>query len=95
MNSNPPDGVFSDNEKQALSHAWNWFSLHAAQRMQCFNFFLIATAFMTAAYATLFVSRQYWVAFAIATLGFLFSVCFHRLEVRTKTRAFDLADRRE
>jgi hypothetical protein len=36
--------------KVALDHAWNWFNLHAGQRMQTFNFFLIATAFLIAAY---------------------------------------------
>ncbi len=39
-------------EKQAFDHAWNWFSLHAGQRMQSFNFFLIATAFLFAAYGS-------------------------------------------
>jgi hypothetical protein len=32
--------------KQAREHAWNWFALHATQRMQAFNFFVVATAFL-------------------------------------------------
>ena len=35
--------------KQAREHAWNWFALHATQRMQAFNFFVVATAFLIAA----------------------------------------------
>jgi len=26
---------------QSRAHAWEWFSLHATQRMQGFNFFLL------------------------------------------------------
>jgi len=36
--------------KQAREHAWNWFALHATQRLQAFNFFVVATAFLIAAY---------------------------------------------
>jgi len=31
-----PDGA-------PLKHAWDWFALHASQRMQTFNFLLVAT----------------------------------------------------
>ena len=43
----PPDPV--EIAKQAREHAWNWFALHATQRMQAFNFFVVATAFLIAA----------------------------------------------
>jgi len=39
--------------KQAREHAWNWFALHATQRMQAFIFFVVATAFLIAAYASI------------------------------------------
>ena len=69
--------------KSALDHAWNWFALHAGQRMQSFNFFLIATAFLVAAYAT--VLKEYReVAAAIGLLGAWISFWFNRLEHRTK-----------
>lgn len=72
-------------DKEALSHAWNWFTLHASQRMQCVNYFLLAMAFMTTAYVTSFISSHYWAAFCVALLASWFSLCFNRLEHRTKT----------
>ena len=71
-------------EKEALSHAWNWFTLHATQRMQCVNYFLLAIAFMTTAYVTSFNGAHYWAAFSVAVLAAWFSLCFNRLEQRTK-----------
>jgi hypothetical protein len=38
--------------KELREHAWSWFSMHAQQRMQTLNFFLIAMAFLAAAYGT-------------------------------------------
>jgi hypothetical protein len=54
--------------KMALEHAWNWFNLHAAQRMQTFNFFLVATAFLIAAYASL-LEKLPLAALAVALIG--------------------------
>lgn len=39
--------------ERAHEHAWEWFALHATQRMQAFNYFLVGTAFLFAAYGTL------------------------------------------
>jgi hypothetical protein len=41
MTPSDPDEI----AKQAREHAWNWFALHATQRMQAFNFFVVATAY--------------------------------------------------
>jgi hypothetical protein len=71
---------FSD---AALNHAWNWFALHAGQRMQSFNFFLIATAFLVAAYATVLKEHRD-IAVGIGILGAWISLWFNRLEQRTK-----------
>jgi hypothetical protein len=49
MTAPDPDDI----AKQAREHAWNWFALHATQRMQAFNFFVVATAFLIAAYASI------------------------------------------
>ena len=32
-------------DKIAFDYAWNWFALHAGQRMQSVNFFLVAASF--------------------------------------------------
>jgi hypothetical protein len=69
--------------KQAREHAWNWFSLHATQRMQCVNYFLVATAFLAAAYASLLEKHPgpgVCVALAGAWIGFW----FNRLDFRTR-----------
>jgi hypothetical protein len=61
-------------EIKALDHAWNWFSLHAAQRMQTFNFFLVAIAFLVAAYASL-LDKSHWAAAFIAAAAAWLAFC--------------------
>ena len=52
----------ADAEQAALEHAWQWFALHARQRMQCVNFFLVAVAFLAAAFVTGLKDDYYAVA---------------------------------
>lgn len=73
----------SDIEKDALKHSWDWFSMHAAQRMQSFNFFLVATAFLAAGYSAL-LDKQPIAAIAVALLGSIISNLFSRLDLRTR-----------
>jgi hypothetical protein len=68
---------------QALTHAWNWFALHGKQRMQIVNFFLITTAFLSAAFASSILSTPI-VASAVGLVGFISSVTFSRIESRTR-----------
>lgn len=75
---------WGDAEKEALAHAWDWFSMHGGQRMQLVSFFFVGTAFLTSAY-TLSVREHLWlVATAIGIFGALFSVLFLLIEWRTK-----------
>lgn len=69
--------------KDALEHAWAWFELHAAQRMQTFNFFLVATAFLVAGFGAV-VERDQGLAMGIGMLGAWISLWFNRLERRSK-----------
>jgi hypothetical protein len=69
--------------KEAREHAWAWFSLHAAQRMQAFNFFLVATAFLIAGYASL-VEKHRSAAIAVALLGAWLTFWFTRLDGRSR-----------
>lgn len=69
--------------REIRDHAWNWFALHATQRMQSFNFFLIATAFLVAAYASTLDKRPI-AAMGIALLGTWLAVWFNRLDRRTR-----------
>jgi hypothetical protein len=65
---------------RGLDHAWQWFNLHATQRMQAVNFFLVATAFLSTAYVA--ALRFPAVAAGVSALGILFSLVFYRFEIR-------------
>ncbi len=65
---------------KGLDHAWQWFTLHATQRMQAVNFFLVATAFLSTAYVA--ALRFPAVAVGVSALGTLFSLVFYRFEIR-------------
>ena len=69
--------------KQAREHAWNWFALHANQRMQAFNFFVVATAFLIAAYASL-VKEKPAAAAVLAFIGAWLAFWFNRLDARSR-----------
>ena len=82
--ANDPDHD-SDAEKTALEHAWAWFSLHATQRLQSVNFFLIAVAFLSAAFVTAVKEQMYVLAGGIAILGACVSYFFYRMERRIRS----------
>jgi hypothetical protein len=67
----------------AREYAWSWFALHASQRMQHLNHFLIAAAFLFAAYGTALPHNEV-AAIGVALVGFLTCLAFHRLELRTR-----------
>jgi len=68
-------------EELALQHAWEWFALHARQRMTCVNFFFVAVAFLAAAYVRALTNNRA-VAVAIGLVGAWISWWFHRLDDR-------------
>jgi len=70
--------------REGLGHAWQWFSLHAGQRMQCVNFYLLATGFLVAGFGTAVTAKQFAIAGTIAALGAWLTVLFHALEIRTR-----------
>jgi hypothetical protein len=69
--------------KDAYNHAWNWFSLHAGQRMQSFNYFIVATAFLVAGYSSLLEKRPA-IAVGTALMGAWIAFWFTRLDRRTR-----------
>jgi hypothetical protein len=69
--------------EEAREYAWAWFALHASQRMQHFNHFLVATAFLFAGYGAA-LPRDDGAATLIALLGFVTAFTFRRLELRTR-----------
>jgi hypothetical protein len=77
--SSDPDEI----AKQAREHAWNWFALHATQRMQAFNFFVVATAFLIAAYASI-LEKHPAASAVLAFVGAWLDVWFNRLDARSR-----------
>lgn len=69
---------------RALSHSWDWFALHAAQRLQMVNFWLLSVAFLVAAYVGAMVDDQPEIGVGVATAGVAVTFGFHRLERRTR-----------
>lgn len=70
--------------REGMNHSWNWFALHAGQRMQAVNFFLVTIGFLTSAYSFALNADRPEVAAVIGLIGGLVTFYFRRLEVRTK-----------
>jgi hypothetical protein len=66
------------------SYAWNWFALHSGQRLQLVNFWLVAVAFLAAAFVQARSSHQVAIAFGVSLTGAVSSLAFMRLDVRTR-----------
>jgi hypothetical protein len=73
-----------DAETKAQTYAWNWFALHAGQRLQLVNFWLVAIAFLAAAYVQARSNHMTAIAFGVSVTGVVSSVAFVRLDVRTR-----------
>jgi hypothetical protein len=70
-------------DEHARVHAWDWFALHTGQRMQTFNYFLVATAFLAAGYAALLENSPKPAA-GIALVGAWIGYWFTRLDRRAR-----------
>ena len=70
---------------EALDHAWDWFSLHATQRLQSINFFLVAIAFLSAAFVTAAKEKMNVLAGGIAVTGACVSFFFYRMDRRIRS----------
>jgi hypothetical protein len=73
-----------DAETKAQTYAWNWFALHAGQRLQLVNFWLVAVAFLASAYVQARSNHLTAIAFGVSITGVVSSVAFVRLDVRTR-----------
>jgi hypothetical protein len=73
-----------DDERDALKHSWDWFALHAGQRMQAVSHFLVAFALVLAGYGAAYQANNQLVAVGLALAGVLISVSFLLLELRTR-----------
>ena len=68
---------------EARAYAWNWFALHAGQRLQLVNFWLVAVAFLAAAFVQSQISHLRPISAGVALIGAVASLAFQRLDVRT------------
>ena len=71
-------------EKEVRRYAWNYFQLHAAQRMTVFNFYIAITAGLTTALAATFALNSHEAGVLLGPLIMLISFLFHKLDQRTQ-----------
>lgn len=74
----------SDPNADAQTYAWNWFALHSGQRMQLVNFWLVAVAFLGAAFVQARTGNLRPVAAGVCAIGAVASVAFAMLDARTR-----------
>jgi hypothetical protein len=72
------------NNHEVRAYAWNWFSIHAGQRLQLVNFWLVAVAFLAAAFVQSEISHLRPIAAGVALIGAFASAAFQRLDARTR-----------
>ena len=70
--------------REALDHAWRWFELHARQRLQLVNFFLLSEAFLTSAFAVALDAGYPEVSVAVALIGAVTAVYFWLIGERVR-----------
>lgn len=93
--------VFSSEENElaalqtALTHSQSWVELHANQRQNLLNFFLVAIAFLFNAYVGALSGHRYTLAAVISLLGAAISLSFTLMDLRNRdlTRAGEIAMR--
>jgi len=73
-----------DPNSDAQTYAWNWFALHSNQRMQLVNFWLVAVAFLGAAFVQARSGDLRSVAAGVCAIGAVASVAFAMLDARTR-----------
>lgn len=82
MSLQSPDS--SSVRKLAFDYAWGYFALHAGQRMQSVNFFLVAVSFLAAAYISAMVGKHPGLAAGVSLVGASSSFVFYRIERRVR-----------
>lgn len=70
--------------EEAQAYAWNWFALHAGQRLQLVNFWLVAVAFLASAYVQARSGHLVAIQIGLALTGAAASLGFMRLDRRTR-----------
>jgi amino acid permease len=78
--------VNPETKKVFRDYAWAYFQLHAGQRLQSFNFFLIVAGLLAGGITNLLKDggASQWIAAVLGLALTFFSLVFWRLEERTK-----------
>lgn len=74
----------SSADQSSLDHTWQWFALHAEQRMQGVNFFLVATTIIGAGFVAAVQSHDKLLAIGVGVFGMFITFYFSRLELRVR-----------
>lgn len=74
----------SDSAGDAQVYSWNWFALHAGQRMQLVNFWLVAIAFLGAAFVQARAGNLRPIAVGVCVAGVVACTGFAMLDARTR-----------
>jgi hypothetical protein len=67
-----------------MSHAWSWFEVHAVQRQNYVNFFLVAIVLLSAAYVGALTGKLPYLAAAIGALGAFVALSFFSIDLRNR-----------
>ena len=71
-------------ETNAQTYAWSWFALHAGQRLQLVNFWLISVSFLASAFVQARSNHMVAIAVGVSLAGVVSSLAFVKLDVRTR-----------
>jgi hypothetical protein len=76
----------SQNLKDHREYAWNYFQLHAQQRMRSFNFFVVIAAILTAGLAQLFKKdiEFHFLGVVLGLCIMVMSIVFWKLDERVR-----------
>lgn len=70
--------------RTAFDYAWGYFTVHATQRMQAINFYLIAVTFIVTAHVIALTEEYYLVSAIISLVGAMVTFIFSRIECRVR-----------
>lgn len=68
-----------------LTYAWNWFELHAHQRVSMFNFFILGIGVWGTVLANLYAKDLYVLALAASLVGMFICLIFLGIDCRNST----------
>ncbi len=74
----------SQTDQIALGHAWDWFSLHANQRLLMLRFYLSLNSAILAGVGAAYANNFYLGAWVASFLSFVITLIFFGIDVRTK-----------